>query len=73
MKLKLKKTHLKNLSLDANVLPAEMTPQVAGGTRITVVVMTVLSVIAETMDARYHDQKKGDYNDGGGREPTGTL
>ena len=32
MKLKLNKKKLKNLSRDNNVVPAEMTPQIAGGT-----------------------------------------
>ena len=32
MKLKLNKKKLKNLSKDSNVLPADMTPQVGGGT-----------------------------------------
>ena len=31
MKLKLNKTKLKNLSRDNNAVPAEMTPQIAGG------------------------------------------
>jgi len=34
MKLTLKKKKLKNLSRDAQALPAKMTPQVAGGTEI---------------------------------------
>ena len=32
MKLKLNKKNLKNLSKDNQILPADMTPQVAGGT-----------------------------------------
>lgn len=31
MKLKLKKSNIKNLSKDAKTVPAELTPQVAGG------------------------------------------
>ncbi|SFD41269.1 hypothetical protein [Pseudoalteromonas denitrificans] len=34
MKLKLNKKNLKNLSKDAKTIPADMTPQVAGGARL---------------------------------------